>query len=201
MSVAAKVAAHLPYVRRYARALAGSQEAGDRLVRTLLEAALADAELLSAMSGSRASLYAAFTPALAIGSWRVGAGRGAGGLHERAAQDRLGRITPRNRQALLLTTLEDFSVADAATIMACSPDEIETLVSEAIAEIDAKSRTDVLIIEDEPLISMQLEDLVCDLGHSVVGTAATRSQAQQTFADAARPRACRYPACRRQFGH
>lgn len=37
----------------------------------------------------------------------------------------------------------------------------------------------MLIIEDEPLISMQLEDLVRSLGHDVCGMAATRTQAQQ----------------------
>jgi response regulator of citrate/malate metabolism len=37
----------------------------------------------------------------------------------------------------------------------------------------------VLIIEDEPLISMQLEDLVRSLGHDVCGMAATRTQARE----------------------
>ena len=41
----------------------------------------------------------------------------------------------------------------------------------------------MLIIEDEPLISMQLEDLVRGLGHDICGTAATRTQAQQVVAE------------------
>ena len=88
-----------------------------------------------------------------------------------------------NRQALLLTTLEDFSVDQAAEIMEVEPDEIEKLVQEAVAEIDRETSTSVLIIEDEPLISMQLEDLVKSLGHDICGTAATRTQAQEVVAE------------------
>nr|2N9U_A Chain A, Response regulator [Erythrobacter litoralis HTCC2594] len=46
----------------------------------------------------------------------------------------------------------------------------------------AMGSTNVLIIEDEPLISMQLEDLVRSLGHDIAGTAATRTQAQEAVA-------------------
>jgi CheY-like chemotaxis protein len=105
------------------------------------------------------------------------------GTHEAAAQERLSHITPLNRQALLLTTLEDFSIDEAAFVMDREPSEVEALVQQAIDEIDRESSTSVLIIEDEPLISMQLEDLVQSLGHEVCGMAATRSQAQEIVAD------------------
>ena len=59
----------------------------------------------------------------------------------------------------------------------------EALVREAVAEIERESATSVLIIEDEPLISMQLEDLVRGLGHDICGTAATRTQAQEVVAE------------------
>jgi CheY-like chemotaxis protein len=52
-----------------------------------------------------------------------------------------------------------------------------------VAEIDREQATSVLIIEDEPLISMQLEDLVESLGHEIYGTAATRTQAQEIVAN------------------
>ncbi|MBU2342113.1 MAG: response regulator, partial [Alphaproteobacteria bacterium] len=83
----------------------------------------------------------------------------------------------------LLTTLEDFSVDQASEIMEVEPNEIEKLVQEAVAEIDRETSTSVLIIEDEPLISMQLEDLVKSLGHDICGTAATRTQAQEVVAE------------------
>ena len=47
MAISDKIGAHLPYLRRYARALTGSQASGDTYVRATLEAALADGELLS----------------------------------------------------------------------------------------------------------------------------------------------------------
>ena len=56
-------------------------------------------------------------------------------------------------------------------------------MNEAISEIDRETSTSVLIIEDEPLISMQLEDLVTTLGHQVCGTAATRGQARESVAE------------------
>lgn len=97
---------------------------------------------------------------------------------------RLGVITPPARQALLLTTLEDFTIPEAAAILEKTPEEVAALVAEAIAEIDREQTTSVLIIEDEPLIAMQLEDLVTGLGHTVSGTAATRTQARAAVAEA-----------------
>ena len=52
-----------------------------------------------------------------------------------------------------------------------------------VGVLDRESTTSVLIIEDEPLISMQLEDLVNGLGHEICGTAATRGQALQVVAE------------------
>lgn len=180
MSLGAKVAANLPYLRRYARALTGSQATGDAFVRATLEAALADASLRSQIGEGRVALYRAFNAvwSSAFVDTADYSGGDTGG-HEAAAQDRLSRITPLNRQALLLTTLEDFSIDEAATIMDCSAETVEDLVQEAIEEIDRESATSVLIIEDEPLISMQLEDLVRSLGHDVCGMAATRTQARE----------------------
>jgi len=187
MSLGTQVAAQLPYLRRYARALTGSQHTGDAFVRATLEAALSDAALQQSLAGGRVPLYRAFNKVwssafLDVPRDEPGAGD-AGGDLEVAAQQRLAAITPLNRQALLLTTLEDFSVEEAALIMDLEPGQVESLIQEAIEEIDRESTTNVLIIEDEPLISMQLEDLVRSLGHDICGTAATRTQAQQVVAE------------------
>ncbi len=191
MSLGENVAANLPYLRRYARALTGAQSTGDAFVRQTLEAALADEALKSELSGGRVALYRAFNKvwsATSIDSSQANAGddlatdAGAEG-HEATARQRLSAITPLNRQALLLTTLEDFSIEEAAQVMDLPETEVETMVQEAVAEIDRESSTNVLIIEDEPLISMQLEDLVRGLGHDIFGTAATRTQAQDLVAE------------------
>jgi DNA-directed RNA polymerase specialized sigma24 family protein len=183
MSIGAEVAAHLPFLRRYARALTGSQSTGDAFVKATLEAALADDDLAQSLKGGRVPLYAAFNKLWSSAYMEVAEETHRSGLHEAAAQDQLKRITPLNRQALLLTTVEDFSPAEAAQIMDVDESDISRLVQEAIEEIDRENTTSVLIIEDEPLISMQLEDLVRSLGHDICGTAATRTQAQQIAAE------------------
>lgn len=182
MSIGAEVAAHIPFLRRYARALTGSQQTGDAFVKATLEAALADRELADSLRGGRVPLYRAFTKVWASAYLEVVDEQPLGGLHEAAAQERLRKITPVNRQALLLTTVEDFTPADAGRIMDLSTEAVNALVAEAIEEIESESSTSVLIIEDEPLIAMQLEDLVRSLGHDICGTAATRTQALEVVA-------------------
>jgi CheY-like chemotaxis protein/DNA-directed RNA polymerase specialized sigma24 family protein len=184
MSLGDQVAANLPYLRRYARALTGSQHTGDAFVRATLEAALADDGLKASLAGGRVPLYKAFNKVWSSAYLEVDPDADiADAEHERAARDRLRTITPLNRQALLLTTLEDFSVPEAAEIMEMDAADVEAMVKEAVEEIDRESATSVLIIEDEPLISMQLEDLVRSLGHEICGTAATRTQAQEVVAE------------------
>lgn len=183
MSLGSQVAANLPFLRRYARALTGSQATGDAFVRAMLEAALADEELKASLDGGRIPLYRAFNKVWASAYVDVEPAAAApSGEHEAGAQNRLGAITPPARQALLLTTLEDFSPAQAGQIMDLTASQVEALVGEAVAEIDREQATSVLIIEDEPLISMQLEDLVSALGHEICGTAATRTQAREVVA-------------------
>jgi len=184
MSIGENVAANLPYLRRYARALTGSQQTGDAFVRATLEAALADEDLKASLEGGRVPLYRAFNKVWASAYLEV-SDRGAddADLPGDVEADRLQTVTPLNRQALLLTTLEDFTIEQSGEIMEIPPEDVEKMVQDAIAEIDRESATSVLIIEDEPLISMQLEDLVRGLGHDICGTAATRTQAQEVVAE------------------
>src|SRR5579872_2621432 len=61
LSEAETIAEYLPFLRRYARALLGSQAAGDAYVTATLDALIADKSLLQATSKSRTVLYRAFT--------------------------------------------------------------------------------------------------------------------------------------------
>lgn len=184
MPLRQQLAEHLPLLRRYARALTGSQDAGDAWVAKTLKAALADRAMKDALeSGGRIALYRAFHSV-----WEGTANAASpdtASSPEANAQRRLGSITPANRQALLLTSLEGFSPAQAARIMDLEEAEVDTLVENAVREIDAEQKTSVLIIEDEPLIAMQLEDLVTALGHTVSGTATTRTEARAEVAKVA----------------
>jgi DNA-directed RNA polymerase specialized sigma24 family protein len=182
MPLGDQIATQLPYLRRYARALTGSQAVGDALVRETLEAALDDPDTRALLGQGRVALYRLFNRVCAEGP-DVELAHEPASEHEAAAQRQLQRIAPLRRQALLLMTVEEFTPAEAAEILDVEEDEVESLAEEAMAEIERESATKVLIIEDEPLISMQLENLVTSLGHTVCGTAATRRQAQDVVAD------------------
>lgn len=182
MSLLARLAPHLPYVRRYARALTGDQTTGDHYVRVALEALAAGERSLESSLSPRVALYHVFH---AI--WLT-----SGAQLEATSQDdistgedpsrRLMRIAPRSRQAFLLTALEGFTPTEAAQILGTDFDEVEALISEAQSEIDAELATDVLIIEDEPVIAADIEALVRELGHEVTDIAATRSEAVDAVA-------------------
>lgn len=53
-------------------------------------------------------------------------------------------------------------------------DALEALVDEALAEIERHTAADVFIIEDEPIMAMDMETIVHAVGYSVIGVA-TRS--------------------------
>jgi len=181
MSKSQQVAASLPYLRRYARALTGSQHSGDAFVRATLEALVADQSILDEDLPVRVALYKAFQGIFDTASVDV-EDEGDGDNLERAAQKRLASITPLSRQALLLTTLEGFTSSEAASIIQRNEEELGQLVNDAVAEVERQTTTSVLIIEDEPLISLQLEQLVTQLGHRVSGTAATHQEALSAIA-------------------
>jgi CheY-like chemotaxis protein len=73
--------------------------------------------------------------------------------------------------------VEGFSAAEAAQILGVDVPELDALVDLAGREIAAQVATDVLIIEDEPIIAMDIETIVRDLGHNVTGVAVTRDEA------------------------
>jgi CheY-like chemotaxis protein/DNA-directed RNA polymerase specialized sigma24 family protein len=174
------IARQLPYLRRYARILTGSQSLGDGLVRELLEAALVDSDLRATISLSRVGLFAAFSRIYAAAGAELAVGAPAPAEVARAAS-RLELVTPTARQALLLDAIEDFPAGEIAEILGCREDAVRALIDSAIAEIERGSHVNVLIIEDEPLIALQIEEIVTSLGHSVVGTATTHAQAVAQF--------------------
>ena len=191
MSIADRVNADLPFLRRFARSLTGSQAVGDAAVVTTLEAIIADPGVLEAGLSPRVALYKAFvqnlnaappeaagavtgSPTTAGGVGRDSAGRPAA---VRAADRNLATLPPRARQAFLLVAVEELRPADAARVMDVSEAELQALIEEAGRDIARQVATDVVIIEDEPLIALDLVQLVNDLGHRVVRVARTAEQA------------------------
>ncbi len=179
MSLGQELAPHLPFLRRYARALTGSQTHGDAFVRAALEAIVASPESFPRDVEPRLGLYKTFHAIWSTANIEEGDEPGGDGFAgpEGIAQARLSRITPLSRQALLLTALEGFSANDAGYLIGASPQEIDNLVAEALSEIERQTLADVLIIEDEPIIAMDIETIVRDLGHNVTGVAVTRDEA------------------------
>lgn len=179
MSLGQKIAPHLPFLRRYARALTGSQEHGDAYVRAALEALIAAPDQFPTDVEPRLGLYRTFQ-AIWASAQVEGQDQGddvSGDLAEQIASQRLSRISPQSRQALLLTAMEGFSPEDAAFILNIEASDIDGLVGEALSEIEGQTKARVLIIEDEPIIAMDIETIVRDLGHEVTGVAVTRDEA------------------------
>jgi CheY-like chemotaxis protein/DNA-directed RNA polymerase specialized sigma24 family protein len=178
MSLGQQLAPHLPFLRRYGRALTGSQSEGDHYVRATLETIVAAPEEFPRDVDPRLGLYRTFQ---AIWGSTHADNRvepaDAGQDGEAIARARLARIAPLSRQALLLTAMEGFTVEDTAYLIEASPDEVDRLVSDALAEIEKQTRARVLIIEDEPIIAMDIEAIVRDQGHEVTGVAVTRDEA------------------------
>ena len=184
MSTSQAVAQHLPFLRRYARALTGSQHSGDAYVAAALEALIEDRKVLAGASGPRVALYKLFTKIW--NSVDVNASTDPASGAKLPVEQRLGQITAQPRQAFLLVALEGFSEEDAAEILGVEVSALRTLVEDSGRELAAEIATDVLIIEDETFIAMDLEGLVEGLGHRVIGVARTHAAAV-TLAKAKRP--------------
>ncbi len=174
VSTSQAVLQHLPFLRRYARALTGNQGSGDAYVAATLESLIASPSILADSPNSRVGLYRLFTKI-----WNSVALNGKPEADETALppEQHITQITPRPRQAFLLVALEGFSEEDAAQILDCDLPTLRNLVEESGRELAAEIATDVLIIEDETFIAMDIEALVESLGHHVIGIARTHSEA------------------------
>lgn len=174
MSSAQLVAHHLPYLRRYARALTGSQSSGDAYVAATLEAMIKEPNILDEEQNPKVALFRLFSAiwnSLAVNESPEALET------DSPAERRLGHLTPRARQAFLLVSLEGFSEEDASDILGVEQEKLRTLVEEAGRELASDIATDVLIIEDETFIALDLEGLLESLGHRVIGIARTHTEA------------------------
>jgi CheY-like chemotaxis protein len=177
MSIAETISPHIPYLRRFARALAGTQAGGDAYALATLEAIVADPKELDPGFDTRAGLYRIFLALWGSISLNVEAHDEPKSSLAEQADRSLEAITPRPRVAFLLSALEGFDRDRVAYALSCSPDEASELIDEAAREIAARIATEVLIIEDEPVIAMDIQSVVERLGHRVVAMARTRLQA------------------------
>jgi CheY-like chemotaxis protein len=153
----AALLAALPYARRFARALTGSQSAGDALVGQALAAGVPD---VPGPDGARLGLFAAVAR-----------------FSLPQVEEPGSPLSRTERMLLLLISLEELDIPTAAAVLGLDEDLADALVASARDRLRASAVARVLIIEDEAIIAMDLQQLVESAGHEVVGIAASESEA------------------------
>ncbi|QHQ37323.1 response regulator [Algicella marina] len=186
MNVSALIAGELPYLRRYARALTGDQTRGDTYAATTLEAILADPSAFDTDLRPKVALFRVFHSIWASSGRSIApAGDLSEGM-EAQAQRRLQALTPNTREAVLLSTMEGLVPEEIAEVMNVDTDEATKFLDVGLSEMATELKGRVMIIEDEPIIAMDIQAIVSDGDHSVVGIARTRTEAV-AMADEHRP--------------
>ena len=116
MPISKAIAPHIPYLRRFARALAGTQAAGDAYVAATLEVLIEDPSLFDMSLDPRVALYRTF-----LGLWnsvdvnlKTESRCRTSNARSTASSSRSRRCP---RQAFLLTSVEGFSSQEAALIL------------------------------------------------------------------------------------
>ncbi len=174
MSLVETYGPYIPYLRRFARALTGSQPSGDTYVRTALEALAAGETDIDADLHPKIALYRMF-----LGIWSTTGAQleAKQDIEGSTAAQRVSKLAPVSRQAFLLQSLEGLTLEDTALVMKTTPADASAMIKEAEADIEKELRTNVLIIEDEPIIAADIEGLVLELGHTVDSISATHRDA------------------------
>ncbi|MDH2326788.1 response regulator [Cereibacter sp. SYSU M97828] len=168
------IGANLPYLRRYARALTGSQGTGDRFAAATLEAILEDATIFDSVPNEKVALFHAFHLVWAS----AGAPLGEPDTRLSAkAQDHMAHLTPNTREALLLHAIEGFTHEEIGAIMQIEGSEAAELIEIAQREMADAVSGKVMIIEDEAIIAMDISAIVSEMGHTITGVARTRTEA------------------------
>ena len=175
-----RIAPHLPYLRRFSRAVTGSQTSGDAFVAATLEALIADLSIFPKSGDDRVALYRLFSQLFDSLSVPVENHETPFGWEKRAAAN-LEAVTPQARKAFLLVAVEGFRPDQAAEILDVDEAGLSRLLDNAGKEISRQVATEIMIIEDEPLIAMDIEDMVESLGHRVTGIARTHTEALELF--------------------
>ncbi|WP_415404421.1 response regulator [Tateyamaria sp. SN3-11] len=168
------LAAELPYLRRYARALTGSQARGDQYTVATLEAILKDRSPFENDDPIKVNLFKCFH------SIWVSSGQALSEPEDTVrsrAHGLLAKLTENSREALLLRTIEEFSPSAIASIMQTDVDDVRHLIATANKELASSVSGRVMIIEDEPIIAADIQAIVKTLGHEVTGIARTHKEA------------------------
>ncbi len=172
-----EVIRHLPHLRLYARALTGSRTHGDECVRICLETLLVEPKLLTSDAATtRLELYRLFHQVWSRVAGQLNWYGNSGGAQD-GLESEVSLLPLKQRQALLLTAVQGFSVEETAAILGDSAADMERLLEQTRRHLNDEIATSVLIIEDEPIVAIDIASIVAEMGHQVVGAAATKEQA------------------------
>lgn len=167
----------LPFLRRYARALTGSQRTGDNYAAATLEAILQEPGIFERSLDPKIALFRAFHMIWSTAGAPTADTEDPVNRMESRALDHMSGLTNNTREALLLSTIEGFDYEEIGRVMDLAPDEASSLVDIAIAEMEKSMTGKVMIIEDEAIIAMDIHSIVSEMGHNVTGIARTRDAA------------------------
>ncbi|NJO36732.1 MAG: response regulator [Rhizobiales bacterium] len=173
---------HVPYLRRHARMLAGSSQAGDDYVRMCLESLIAEPSRLAG-GDARVLLYKAFHKiwdAVVTRLEQVMNDAAPGGPAE--AGPLLRDLATVERRVVLLAHVEGFSRDEIAEVLGASKARIDTALAEAGETPSDVAGREVLIIEDDPMIAEDVAAVARDMGFTIVGPAANEDDAAALFA-------------------
>ncbi len=166
----------IPFLRRYARALTGTQGQGDYYVKACLEALLDAPDSLAEDKPVRLQLFKQFHLAFAETAAATHAPYDTS-ASDLPVQRHLAELPSRERQVLLLSTIEGYAADEVAYILGIGVDQAQSLLERAKTDLMKQARTTVLVIEDEPIIAFDIAGIVTEMGHRVVATAATKTEA------------------------
>src|SRR5450631_3734672 len=111
MSNLYRIASELPYLRRFARGLSGSQQSGDASVVAMLHAIAADPALISTDLKPKLATFRTYLKLWNSARLNHEMERTSITAETAASDCKLAAIRPRERQAYLLMAVEEFSAA------------------------------------------------------------------------------------------
>ncbi|MGQ3295819.1 MAG: sigma factor-like helix-turn-helix DNA-binding protein, partial [Shinella sp.] len=130
MSLSTRIAPHLAYLRRFSRAVTGSQTSGDAYVAAMLEALVSDISIYPEDRNDRIALFRLYCTLFENLDVTLPDNTSPFGWERQAAAN-LANLPPAARKAFLLVAVEGFDMSEAADILDVSEERFAILLDEA----------------------------------------------------------------------
>ncbi len=169
---------HLPYLRRYARALTADTTRGDDLVAEALPIALADPVTFGLERPDRLKLYGLLNGLCDADGPRLSDLTG-----RHPMEKALAGLPEQERRLFLLVSLEELTVSEAGSVLGLDADAAQAAMTHAQTGLGSALTARIMIVEDDAIIAFDLEETVQRMGHIVCGTAANTQMALATAAE------------------